>query len=124
MLLEALIAVLIFSFGVLAIVGLQAASIKNISDAKYRTEAAYLANEVIGILWANRTNIVAGYATPADWQNRVAATLPSGVGTVTVDTDPTLAPQLRATVTVRWTVPGNDQHTFVAVSQINGAGNI
>lgn len=124
MLLEAMIAVLIFSFGVLAIVGLQARSIKNISEAKYRTDAAFLANEVIGTLWADRTNLVAGYVTPVDWQTRVAQTLPNGVGTVTVAVDPSLAPQLRATVTVQWTLPGNDQHTFVSVSQINGAGNI
>src|SRR5439155_165247 len=43
MLLEALIAILIFSIGILAVVGLQAVSIRNVTDAKHRTEAAYLA---------------------------------------------------------------------------------
>lgn len=46
-LLEALLAILIFSLGILALVGLQAAAVKQSADAKYRTEAALLANEVI-----------------------------------------------------------------------------
>ena len=42
-LLEAMIAILIFSVGVLAIVGLQAAMIKNTSESKYRADASYIA---------------------------------------------------------------------------------
>lgn len=122
MLLEALIAVLVFSFGILGIVGLQAVSIKNISEAKYRTDAAFLANELIGQMWVDRTNVAVGYAAPADWTTRVAQVLPGGSGSVVVAIDPNVAPQLRATVTVQWTLSGNAQHTFISVAQINGAG--
>ena len=55
-LLEGLIAILIFSMGILALVGLQAAAIKNSSDAKYRADASYLANQIIGQMWADRAN--------------------------------------------------------------------
>ncbi len=47
-LLEALIAVLIFSFGVLGLVGLQAAMIAGAADAKYRTEAGFFVNRLLG----------------------------------------------------------------------------
>jgi len=52
MLLEALIGILIFSLGILAVVGLQAASIKVAADSKYRSDASLLANNLIGQMWA------------------------------------------------------------------------
>lgn len=57
MMLEALIAILIFSLGILAIIGLQAASIRNSSEAKFRADASFLANQVISYMWADRANI-------------------------------------------------------------------
>lgn len=57
MMLEALIAILIFSLGILAIIGLQAQSIRNSSEAKYRADASFLANQVIGFMWADRANL-------------------------------------------------------------------
>ena len=74
-LLEALIAILIFSLGVLTIVALQATSIKLTTDAKYRTNATLLANRLIGQMWTASGNLTtlkanfdsvtsgAGYAT-------------------------------------------------------------
>ncbi len=53
MLLEGLIAVLIFSMGILAIVGMQAAAVKASTDAKYRSDAAMLANDLIGTMWVS-----------------------------------------------------------------------
>lgn len=56
MLIEAMLAILIFSIGVLGIIGLQAAANKASVQAKYRSEASLLANEIIGRMWAtNRT---------------------------------------------------------------------
>jgi type IV pilus assembly protein PilV len=52
MLLEALISILIFSIGILAIVGLQASSVKMSSDAKYRADASLLASQYVNTLWA------------------------------------------------------------------------
>ena len=49
---EALVAILIFSFGVLGLIGVVAASIRATNDARYRAEAANLANAVIGDMWA------------------------------------------------------------------------
>ena len=44
MLLEALVAILIFSIGIVAVMGMQAASIAQVTQAKFRTDASYLAS--------------------------------------------------------------------------------
>lgn len=51
MLLEALIGLLIFSVGILAMVGMQAAAFSASADAKNRSEAAAFANEIISQIW-------------------------------------------------------------------------
>lgn len=51
MLLEALIGILIFSVGILAMVGMQAAAFSASADAKSRAEAAAFANQIISDIW-------------------------------------------------------------------------
>jgi type IV pilus assembly protein PilV len=51
MLLEALLGLLIFSLGVLALVAMQAVSTSNVSNAKYRIEAAFAAQELMNYMW-------------------------------------------------------------------------
>jgi type IV pilus assembly protein PilV len=50
--LEALIAILIISFGILGMVGLQAQSMRQVNDAQFRAEAAYYASSVAAQMWA------------------------------------------------------------------------
>ncbi len=57
MLIEAMLAILIFSIGVLGIIGLQAAANKASVQAKYRSEASLLANEIIGRIWATDRSV-------------------------------------------------------------------
>lgn len=67
MLIEAMLAILIFSIGVLGIIGLQATANKASVQAKYRSEASLLANEIIGRMWASdrRLATIAGnFADP------------------------------------------------------------
>lgn len=131
MLIESLLAILIFSLGILALVGLQATSIKQSTDAKYRSEAALLANEVIGQMWvSDRTTAVlqANFNSPggaeySNWRdNRVRAALP-GVA-ANSPTAPTIAIDANgiATVTVLWNAPnepaGAPIHQYVAIAQI------
>lgn len=52
-LLEALIGILIFAFGVLGIVGLQAHSLRVTNESQYRAEAAYLANMLLSEMWTD-----------------------------------------------------------------------
>jgi type IV pilus assembly protein PilV len=58
--LEAMIAILIFSIGILGLVGMQTAAVSNVSDAKYRSEANFLANQIIGQMWASQVAVSIG----------------------------------------------------------------
>jgi type IV pilus assembly protein PilV len=57
-LLEALIGILIFSLGILAMVAMQAASVNAVADAQYRIEAVNAANQLLAQMWVavNRTD--------------------------------------------------------------------
>ena len=63
-LIEALIGILVFSLGVLAMVALGTATISAQSDAQYRTEAANLANEIASTISLRADRLP--QATPAD----------------------------------------------------------
>ena len=116
-LLEALIGILIFSLGVLALVAMQAVSVSNVSNSRYRTEAAFLANEIISEIWVDRGvgySNVANYAasggtgnneTAKRWVAKVNQILPGS------DVNPpeivvaTPASCGQVTVTLRWKAP-------------------
>lgn len=72
-LLEGLIAILIFSFALLGLIGIQANAIGWSIDAKYRADAAYLSNQIVSMMWLDRANIDS-YAHHPDGQ----ACAPSG----------------------------------------------
>lgn len=111
-LLEALIAVLLFSLGVLALAGLQTAMIKNTDDAKYRAEATFIAQQKLGEIWANSRNL----ASLADYvlTNEEVAQLPSGKRSVAVNAGRVV------TVTINWTLPGSVEHTYTTNARIEG----
>jgi type IV pilus assembly protein PilV len=118
-LLEALIGLLIFSLGVLALVAMQAVSISNVSNARYRTEAAFLANEIISDIWIDRgaaySNVdkyavaggVGAGAPGADrWVAKVRSLLPgSDANPPEVAIVTPAAGGRQVTVTLRWKAP-------------------
>ena len=127
-LLEALVGILIFSIGILALMGLQAQSIRNTVEAKYRNEAAYLANQIIGQMWVDRANL-ADYDTIAgasqqmiNWRTQVANVLPRVVPGGANSPEIEVAGN-QVTVTVFWQMPGADsaQRQFSVVAQINNS---
>jgi type IV pilus assembly protein PilV len=61
MLLEALMGILIFSIGILALIAMQARSINVLADAQYRIEAVNLSNRLLSQMWVNadRSNAAA-----------------------------------------------------------------
>lgn len=114
MLLEALIGLLIFSTGILALIGMQALSISFMSDAKYRSDASFLANEIISMMWVDRANL-ANYAYPggaapalAIWIAKIQSPqqgLPGSAANA-----PTIVTNIltgEVTVTIRWQPPGS-----------------
>lgn len=118
MLLEALISILIFSIGILAIVALQANSIKLATDSKYRADANLLANRLIGEMWLAHTDagfttaFSTGGASYVAWASDVASTLPTtGVSAPTViitQASILAASTVSSTVDIDiwWSVPG------------------
>lgn len=78
--LEALISVVIFAVGLIALMGMSAHAVGQIGQAKYRNDASYLASELIGELWVS-ASLPNAFNYDA-WMDRVAATLPSGAATV------------------------------------------
>ena len=126
-LLEALIGILIFSVGILALVGMQALAIKHMSDAKYRSDAAFFANQIIGQMWVNRGSLgsyaYAGSGTPPaaidNWVTSVQNALP-GV-TAAANRPIITVAGTTVTVTVRWQLHGGtDVHRHVTMAYING----
>lgn len=119
--LEALIAILIFSIGILALVGMQATAISNVADAKYRSTAGFLANQIVGTLRANSpdvtnaSNVVVATPDPSfacnpcgsangnaytqTWAvSGVAAELPNGTASIVIN-------GAQVTVTIGWQPP-------------------
>jgi type IV pilus assembly protein PilV len=136
-LLEIVCALLIFAVGVLGLVKLQAVSVQQASDARYRALAALQVSDLIGKMWvSDRTPATlkasfssdgangAGYASwlAAVWASglpgvagrppTVSIATVSGLGTNSTDSS-------LATITVYWKAPGDaDYHKHVALAQV------
>jgi type IV pilus assembly protein PilV len=109
-LLEALIAILLFSMGVLALVGLQAAMVKNTSDANYRAQASFIAQQRIGMIWSDPANVVTYLETNTD----ISSQLPGGTRSVAQ------SGTNKYQVTVTWQQPGKPRHNFTTIATIAG----
>jgi type IV pilus assembly protein PilV len=107
-LLEGLIAILIFSVGILALIGLQATSMKNTTQAKVRIDASLIASQRLGQIWVDIPGL-AGYAE----ENTSVAELPNGTRTTTIAGN-------QVTVLVTWQMPGSDEvNSYKTIAQIN-----
>ena len=122
--LEAMIAILIFSLGILAMVGLQASIVKNTTDAGYRSEANYIAQQELGRMWADPCNLAAYSVTDRDISNLLpngrvsishwfSGNTPAGCNS-SQNIDQTI-------VTVTWQLPGEAEvHQVVNSASITG----
>lgn len=130
-LLEVLVALLIFSLGLLGMIGFQASATKIASDSRFRTEAAMLADELIGRMSMSKiggtsavnngvVTVVGGvrdqYCSGSgsgklkDWINervKGGARLPGADVTVACDAGNITSAALVVKVTIRWDVPGS-----------------
>lgn len=138
-LLETLVAILIFSLGILGIIGLQAGMIAGVSESKYRTEAGFFANRLLGeMAAADRTSMasMSQFATSgpkyAAWYAQMKNTNPSAglLGLPGADANPptvTITPVANATgnparydvrIAVFWQSPGQPVHKHEVLSSI------
>jgi type IV pilus assembly protein PilV len=121
-LIEVLVAMTIFSFGILGLLGMHARALTNFSDAKYRTDAALLADSLVNDIWVNRANI-ANYAYSGSggstqlqpWLSEVKSVLPNSNATVAVS-------GTNVVVTLTWQPPNaaaaGQTHQHVEISTI------
>ena len=123
-LVEALIALLVLSIGLLGVAGMQLASLQSNYGAFQRSQATFLAQDIADRMRANRTAALAsaydfayGTAAPgapantaeidiAMWKTRLAATLPPGASGLPAD-DPdgeivTVPATGIVTIRIRW----------------------
>jgi type IV pilus assembly protein PilV len=104
-----MVAILLFSVGVLAVVGLQASMINNTSDSKYRADAAYFAQQRIGMMWADQANLSSYLVPNTDISSTI---LPGGKLNIA-------ASGSQITVTVGWTAPGETAASGTATAPCN-----
>lgn len=127
-LIEAMVAILIFTMGLLALMGLQATSISYTIDSKYRAEASYFADQIVGRMWAGGGNAAlasfacaypctaGGNAETIAWMTQMQAGggLPNAAASITVVGN-------TATVSVGWRAPhepATASHAYVTVADI------
>ncbi|MCA3242726.1 MAG: type IV pilus modification protein PilV [Rubrivivax sp.] len=134
-LIDVLIAVVVFAVGVLAVMALQATAVQQSSQAKYRADATMLANALISRMWLTDRQVATLDATFAtggagydEWLATVAEALPGAAENppaVTVDAvpgGPGAPDTARVTVQLRWKPPssatGDPPNELVMVTQI------
>lgn len=123
-LLEVLVSLVIFSIGVLGIVGLQATAARNSGESKYRADAALLTDQLIAQMWTSNvavSGVLSSFSTSGTisskvsaWRTKVAAALPAGTGAVNV-LDATAG---LVSITVCWQAPAADQHCHTTTAQV------
>ena len=137
-LLEALVSVVIFSFGMLAMISMQSAAVRSTADAKYRADASFLTNQIIGEMWgvaptswADYSNVAAADdvgncdsnadtdGSASDWQESVKDMLP---GADKARQKILVSAGGLVTVRVCWldrSSAAGDYHNHVLIAQIN-----
>ena len=139
MLLESLIGLLVFSFGILAFIGMQANAIRNTTETKYRSDASFLTSQLISTITADKANVtsyayeyIGSGTVPTKltaWATNINNTLP-GAGTVnTANFTAGVAPKITigniigvtrpVTVELHWQLPGANIRTFKTVFYID-----
>lgn len=100
-LIEVLVVLLLFSFGLLGLVGLQARAVQSSTSTEDTQRAVLAANDLASAMW-NANSVTLDAAVVAAWQAMVANPLdrglPEGAGTVVVAADV-------ARITVSWRPP-------------------
>ncbi|MEO3711876.1 type IV pilus modification PilV family protein [Roseateles flavus] len=117
-LIEAMIGVLIFAFGVLGLIGLQAAMTRAQTNTKFRADAANLAADLIALIQTDTIANMkqyekascAAYPRCKEWRTKVKSVLPSAEDPeVTVDTGTS-----KVDIIIRWQ-QGSDTNQYQTV---------
>lgn len=139
-LIEILVAVLILAIGLLGMASLQTISLQQTTEARSRSQAVFLAQDILERARANRNELTDYSVTAGDdpdcetdfaiasgssvsandkkaWKNSLACLIPNGNGSVELDGN-------TMTVTVTWTPHSGQRDGDVSAAEIDGAGEI
>jgi type IV pilus assembly protein PilV len=101
-LLEVLISMVLFSFGVLGMIGLQVIATQNSVNSQDRAVASILANDMVSLMWIKKSDSITAAAIATDiavWKTKVSqSVLANPLGDVTQAGNV-------ITVTVTWKAP-------------------
>jgi len=114
-LIEAMVGILIFAFGVLGLVGLQASMTKAQTGARFRADASNLSDELLGVMWSDAASNLPSYVTAScdgyarckEWKAKLQNQLPTASSTVTFT-----AATGQVDITITWVQPGEGQHQY------------
>jgi len=117
LLIEVLVSLLIFSIGLLALIGMQNFAINDSLHGKYRTDASYLANSIVGQMMVDKSNIASyadggSYSNRTAWDTKVTNSLPNGSSSITISGS-------TVTIIVRWhNADESLDHNYTAQAQV------
>jgi type IV pilus assembly protein PilV len=124
-LIESLLAVLVFSVGLLSLLALLTATLKESDNARYRSEASLLATDLVSRMWSGERSLQSlrqRFTPAADeyqrWLERVRSTLPGitdnqNLPELLIDDERTIR------LTLRWQIPSDtQQHQLVVVTRL------
>lgn len=125
-LLEALVAILLFVTGLLGILGLQTHLARAQTESAIRSEAAYLANELLGLMWGDLLHldgfgVSAGDCSAAackTWLAKTRTLLPDGNASVSVTALSGGTVGSNVDITVTWTMPGGEARKYMTRSTL------
>jgi type IV pilus assembly protein PilV len=95
MMVEVLVSVMLLSVSILGLVRVLGQAVKDSGDLEYRSVASTMADETIGRMWVDRSNLAA-YETAMP---EALSQLPNGTRTIGVNGN-------IVTVTIQWQAPG------------------
>ena len=124
-LLEALIAILVFSIGILGFVALQTVSVKNITEAQFRSEAAIWSDTLLALMRVadpatRSTNFATGGTGYVAWKNRLTSTSGNGLPGATSTPPQVSFSGNQVTITIYWrSLTDTTTHQYVTVAQLD-----
>lgn len=125
-LLEGLLAIVLFSVGLMSLLMLLSASLVETGNARYRSEASMLASDLIAQMWTGDRSLAELRArftksTSEDyqrWLDTVHSRLPGTSGTTNLPTI-TIDDQRRVKILIRWQAPGDGKtHQLLTLATI------
>jgi type IV pilus assembly protein PilV len=124
-LIESLVSLLLVAIGIIVLLNMQSLNVRNTSDAKYRSEAALLAQKRISEIFVNQENLSNYIELNTDISTQTAlpgAKRSTQRATADCDSDASNIKNAECfVVTIQWKVPGTaETRSFVRTAYMTG----